>query len=79
MKNNFIKKIISRDYYLSLSVLSIVIKNRLKLKKLGKYIDIDEINKSNDKYGVWQNTDNLNKTFQYDSKLQNLNKKHQNF
>ena len=61
MKNNFIKKIISRDYYLSLSVLSIVIKNRIKLKKLGKYIDINEINKSNDKYGVWQNTDNLNK------------------
>ena len=61
MKNNFIKKIISRDYYLSLSVLSIVVKNRIKLKKLGKYIDLNEINKSNDKYGVWQNTDNLNK------------------
>jgi len=60
-KNTILKKLSKRDYYLSYISFLIVARNRLKLFKLGNFIDINEVNKSNDMYGVWKNVNNLNK------------------
>ena len=60
-KQSVLNRLSRRDFYLSYTAFLIVVKNRIKLFKLGKFIDIDEINKSDDMYGVWKNVNNLNK------------------
>lgn len=55
------KKLRERDYYFSINVLKIVIKNRIIIKSLKNYINEDTVNKSSDRYGVWGNVDRLNK------------------
>ena len=60
-KKTVLNKLTRRDFYLSYAAFSIVATNRLKLFKLGKFVDINEVNKSDDMYGVWKNVNNLNK------------------
>lgn len=60
-KKTILNRLTRRDFYLSYAVFSIVVTNRLKLFKLGKFVDINEVNKSDDMYGVWKNVNNLNK------------------
>ena len=60
-KKTILNRLTRRDFYLSYAAFSIVVTNRLKLFKLGKFVDINEVNKSDDMYGVWKNVNNLNK------------------
>jgi len=60
-KKTFFNRLTARDFYLSYDLFLIVIKNRIKLFKLGKFVDINEVNKSDDMFGVWKNTNNLNR------------------
>lgn len=60
-KNTVLSKLIKRDFYLSYVIFSIVVKNRIKLFKLGNFVEISEVNKSDDMYGVWKNVNKLNK------------------
>jgi len=60
-KDNFRNRLSSRDFYLSYFLLSIIIRNRIKLFRLGKFVNQNEVKKSNDMYGVWKNVNNLNK------------------
>jgi len=60
-KNKILNKLSKRDYYFSYISFLIVAGNRLKLFKLDNFVDINEVNKSNDMYGVWKNVNNLNK------------------
>jgi hypothetical protein len=50
--NSLIKTVNNRDYYLSLSVLKIVIKNRLTLRKLSPYVTKNDLSISDDSYGI---------------------------
>lgn len=60
-KNNFRNRLSSRDFYLSYCLLKIIIRNRIKLFRLGSFVTQNEVKKSNDMYGVWKNVSNLNK------------------
>ena len=60
-KNTFLDRLARRDFYLSYYIFLIVIKNRLNLFKLGSFVEINEVKKSDDMYGVWKNIVNLNK------------------
>lgn len=60
-KNTVLNRLYRRDYYLSYAIFLIIVKNRIKLFKLGNFVEISEVIKSDDMYGVWKNVINLNK------------------
>jgi hypothetical protein len=49
---NLIITITKRDYYLSLSVFKIVLKNRILLRKLSPYVQEKDLSSSKDSYGI---------------------------